>query len=112
MQCFWHYYTTILLLIKVLVVKSIASMICPNGYANNEFYSLLYGLSYGTLAQICPPDNFFFSYVCCDQGYFECCIKFELWLIILMIIMLISISFCCFCFLFAGILYVRQKMEM
>uniref|UniRef100_A0A1I8F0D5 Uncharacterized protein n=1 Tax=Wuchereria bancrofti TaxID=6293 RepID=A0A1I8F0D5_WUCBA len=37
-------------------------MICPNGYANNEFYSLLYGLSYGTLAQICPPDNFFFSY--------------------------------------------------
>ncbi|VDN87031.1 unnamed protein product [Brugia pahangi] len=83
MQCFWHYYTTILLLIKVLITKSIASMICPNGYANNEFYSLLYGLGYGTLAQI-----------------------------ILMIIILISISFCSFCFLFAGILYVRQKMKM
>uniref|UniRef100_A0A0R3S1J2 Phospholipase A(2) n=1 Tax=Elaeophora elaphi TaxID=1147741 RepID=A0A0R3S1J2_9BILA len=80
MQCLLHYYTKMLpLLIEILIVKSVASMICTDSYASNGFHSLLYGLGYGTLAQICPPDNFFFSYICCDEAYFECCIKFELW---------------------------------
>lgn len=42
----------ILLLIKILFVKSVVSMICPDSYDGNEFHSLLYGLSYGTMVQM------------------------------------------------------------
>ncbi|KAM3723053.1 Uncharacterized protein ACO02O_06339 [Dirofilaria immitis] len=84
-------------------------MICPDGFAGNELNNLLHELGYDTLSQVCPPDNFFFSYICCD--HFECCVRFELWFIILAIIILISLSFCCFCCLFAGVLYARRKVE-
>ncbi|KAL4003356.1 hypothetical protein ACH3XW_7275 [Acanthocheilonema viteae] len=80
MQWFrYHHATMMLLLIKILFIKNVASMICPGGFTGSEFHGLLYGLGYDTSAQICPPDNFLFSYICCDQAYFNCCIRFELW---------------------------------
>ncbi|VDM96460.1 unnamed protein product [Thelazia callipaeda] len=41
----------------------------------------------------------------------ECCIKFELWFIILLMVTIISLVLCCLCCLFGGILFTRRNMQ-
>ncbi|VDK29472.1 unnamed protein product [Gongylonema pulchrum] len=61
------------------VCLCVYKLCCPLLTPEPKLGDALVGISYFS----CPPDSFFYFYTCCDGAYFECCIQFELWFLIL-----------------------------